>query len=111
LAYCGAHLWLSQRYNKRVLELDSLYRVVRTVDVGEEIIGLEWIGDRLYVSTWLGRDRGGCRIGYVEARSARPELVFVAQSPFVAVSLARHGDRLWTNDFKKNQIVAFAIPD
>ncbi len=110
LAYCGEHLWLSQRYKKRVLELDSQYRVVRAVSVGEEIIGLAWIGDRLYVSTWLGRDRGSCRIAYIEARAERPELVFVAQSPFVAVSLARDGDRLWTNDFKRNEIVAFAIP-
>jgi len=110
LAYCGEHLWLSQRYNKRVLELDALYRVVRTVPIGEEIVGLAWVGDRLYLSTWLGRDRGGCRIAYIEPRAARPALVFAAQSPFVAVSLARDRDRLWTNDFKKNEIVAFSIP-
>src|SRR5579864_3866802 len=50
LAYDGEHLWLSQRYNKRILELDPQWRVVRTLDVGEEIVGLAWVGDRLYVS-------------------------------------------------------------
>jgi len=110
LAYDGEHLWLSQRFNKRVLELDALYRVVRTVDIGSEIIGIAWVGERLYLSTWLGKEHGGCRIAYIEARAERPQPLFVAQSPFAAVSLARDGDRLWTNDFKNNEIVAFHIP-
>jgi hypothetical protein len=111
LAWDGEHLWLSQRYNKRVLELDPSCRVLRTVDVGEEIIGIAWVDDRLYMSLWFGKERGGCRIAYVEARAADPQPVPVAQSPFAAVSLARDGARLWTNDFKANQIVAFRIPD
>ena len=69
------------------------------------------MGERLYVSTWLGKDRGGCRIGYIEPNAATPQLVFAAQSPFAGVSLARDGNRLWTNDFKNLSIVAFSIPD
>lgn len=111
LAYDGEHLWLSQRHNKRVLELDPAYRIVRTVDVGEEIIGMTWADDRLYLSTWLGKDRGGCRIASIDPRAEAPELVFVAQSPFTAVSLVRDGDRFWTNDFKADQIVAFHISE
>ena len=111
LAWDGEHLWLSQRFNKRVLELDRSCRVIRTVDVGEEIIGIAWVDDRLYMSLWFGKERGGCRIAYIEARAAKPQPVLVAQSPFAAVSLARDGARLWTNDFKANQIVAFKIPD
>jgi len=110
LAYSGKRLWLSQRYNKCVIELDASARPIRTIDVGEEILGLAWVGERLYVSTWLGKDRGGCRIAYIEPSAATPTLVFAAQSPFVGVSLARDGNRLWTNDFKNGSIVAFAIP-
>lgn len=110
LAFDGERLWLSQRYEKRVLELDALGRPVRIVPVGEEILGMSWVGDRLYVSLWLGKERGGCRIAYLEPRSADPRAVFVAQSPFVAVSLARDGERFWTNDFKRTEIVAFSIP-
>jgi hypothetical protein len=110
LAYDGEHLWLSQRHNKRVLELDAQFRVVTTVDIGEEIIGITWSGDGLFLSTWLGKDRGGCRIAYIEPRTEAPTLRFLAQCPFTAVSLARDGDRLWTNDFKKAEIVAFTLP-
>jgi hypothetical protein len=109
LAYDGEHLWLSQRFNKRVLELDPAYRVVRTVDIGEQILGMTWADDRLYVVAWMGKDRGGSRIAYVEPRASHPELVFVAQAPFVAVSLARDGDRFWTHDQRANEIVAFHI--
>ena len=110
LGYDGERLWLSQRHAKRVLELDAQNRVARTLPVGEEIVGLAWIGDRLYFSTWLGRERGGCRIAYLEPHAPDSPLTFVAQSPFVAISLALDGERLWTNDFKHNEIVAFAIP-
>ena len=110
LSFDGERLWLSQRYEKRVLELDAHGAAKRSFDVGEEILGIAWVGERLYLSTWLGRERGGCRIAYIEPQAAYTTPVFVAQSPFAAVSLARDGDRLWTNDTKKNEIVAFAIP-
>jgi hypothetical protein len=111
LAFDGTSLWLSQRHNKVVLELDVHGVPTRTVAVGEEIMGMSWVGERLYLSTWLGKDRGGCRIAYIEPGTERPEPVFVAQSPFVAVSLARDGDRFWTNDVRACELVAFSIPE
>jgi len=110
LAFDGARLWLSQRYEKRVLELDGLGRPLRVLPIGEEIVGLAWVGDRLYLSTWLGKERGGCQIAYIEPHSIDPRLIVAAQSPFAAISLARDGDRLWTNDFKRDEIVAFSLP-
>lgn len=109
LSFDGECLWLSQRYEKRVHELDAHGRPVRTFDIGEEVLGIAWVGERLYLSLWLGRD-GGCRIAYIEPQATLPRPVVVAQSPFAAISLARDGDRLWTNDKKRNEIVAFSIP-
>ncbi|HMD02743.1 MAG TPA: hypothetical protein VKG44_07230 [Candidatus Baltobacteraceae bacterium] len=111
LAFDGERLWLSQRHEKRVLELDAANRVVRSVPVGEEILGICWVGPRLYLSCWFGRERGGCKIAFIEPQEAGAAPVFVAQSPFAAVSLARDGGRLWCNDATANEIVAFAIPD
>jgi sugar lactone lactonase YvrE len=109
LAFDGEKLWLGQRYNKCVLQLDANAKPLRTIEIGEEIIGLSWVNDRLYFSLWLGREAGGCRIAYIEPAAASPALHYVAQSPFAAVGLARDGDRLWTSDFKNNEIVAFRI--
>ncbi|MBD5606052.1 MAG: hypothetical protein IAI48_13340 [Candidatus Eremiobacteraeota bacterium] len=110
LAYDGTDLWLSQRHLERVHRLDAHGAPARTIDVGEEIIGLAWSGERLYCSLWLGSKTGRCRIGYVVPSSPAPALVVVATLPFVGVSLACDGERFWTNDFKANEIVAYAIP-
>jgi hypothetical protein len=110
LAFDGLRLWLSQRYRKQVLELNGIGTPLRTIAVSEEITGLSWVGDRLYMMLWLRKERGGSHIGYIEPRTTQPRLVLVARSPFVAISLARDGDRFWTNDFFHNQIVAFALP-
>jgi sugar lactone lactonase YvrE len=110
LAFDGTKLWLSQRHRKRVHMLDASHRSLRTVDVGEEILGIAWVGDRLYLSTWLGEDRGGCRIAYIDPHVEEPALVFAAEARFVALSLARDGDRLWTNDAQACEIVSFTIP-
>jgi hypothetical protein len=111
LAFDGTRLWLSQRYDKRVLVLDADYESERAVPIGEEIIGIAWADTRLYLSLWLGKERGGNRLAYVDAAFAHPEVVYVAQLPFVGVSLAFAGDRLWTNDFKHNEIVALDLPE
>lgn len=110
LAFDGARLWLSQRYNKRILELDAALKPVRTIAVGEEIIGFVWARGEVLLSTWLGRDRGGCRLAALDPNAGTP-LRFVATVPFVAVSLALDGETAWTNDFKKNEIVRFALPE
>lgn len=111
LAFDGKRLWLSQRYNKRIIELDASLRPVRTVPVGEEIVGFAWCRGTVLLSTWLGRDRGGCRLATIDPSAAAPQPRFVATVPFVAISLAIDGDACWTNDFKKNEIVRFALPD
>ena len=118
LAFDGTCLWLSQRHNKLVLELDARGVPVRTVPVGEEIMGMSWVGERLYVMLWLGKARGGSHLAYVEppprtadgaTRPVSPN--FVARSPFSAVALAHDGARFLTNDFKAQQIVEFKAPD
>ena len=110
LAYDGRRVWLSQRHNKRIIELDAQFAPLRTIDVGEQILGIAFARGRVYLSTWLG-NRGGCLIATLDPPAARPELHFVARAPFVAVSLASDGDRFWTNDAKGQATVAFTVPD
>jgi len=110
LAFDGERLWLSQRMLGRVLELDSQHRVVRTIEIGNQILGISWAGTRLYLSIWMGKERGGARLAYIEPKGGALAPVFVASSPFAMISLAVDGERFWTNDARSHEIVAFARP-
>jgi hypothetical protein len=110
LAFDGERLWLSQRMNKRVMELDASNRVVRIIPIGAQILGICWSGTRIYMSLWMGKDEGGARVAYIEPKSADPSPVYVAHSPFAMISLAVDGERFWTNDSRAAEIVAFSLP-
>jgi hypothetical protein len=106
LAFDGIHLWLSQRYNKRVFELDGQYRVVSVTPVDAQILGIVWAGGRLYASTWHGKDGGGCKLARITP--AKNAVEYVTALPFAAVSLAHDGTRFWTADPRETSLVAFA---
>lgn len=103
LAFDGNSLWLSQRYNKRVLQLDGEYHPVRTIEVGAEVIGIVFVEGLLYAATYFGKDsdRKIARIsGGVE---------YLANLPAGAISLAHDGGRFWTNIPSENVLVAFTL--
>jgi hypothetical protein len=84
--------------------------VVRTIEIGNQILGICWARTRLYLSLWLGKERGGARLAYIEPKDGVTEPVHVAASPFAMISLAADGERFWTNDSRSAQIVAFSLP-
>lgn len=106
IAYDGSSIWISQRYNERVLQLDFAYQPVQIVDAGVEIIGIVWFGGTLYLSTWLGAKSGGCKLMRWNGTGA-PQTV--ADVPFAGISLTHDGRRFWTNDFKADAVVAFTL--
>jgi hypothetical protein len=108
LAFDGKHLWLSQRYEKRILELDSENHTSRVVQLDAQIIGIIVVDEVLYASTWHGREGGGCKIARVALGAGTFD--YVAALGFGGVSLAHDGSRFWTNDPKGGSIVAFTLP-
>lgn len=107
LAFDGESLWLSQRTNKRVLQLDARCTSVRrVVDIGAEIVGIVWVGETLFLSTWWGARSGGCKL----MRWSESEIPnVIVDVPFAAISLTHDGRSFWTNAFKENEIVAFNL--
>ncbi|MHB8146474.1 MAG: NHL repeat-containing protein [Vulcanimicrobiaceae bacterium] len=106
VAFNGTHLWLSQRFNQRILELDSAGRPLRRIETDTQILGIVWVGAVLYVSLWYGK-QGGCKIALLSDPQDRLE--HVVSMPFAAVSLTHDGSRFWTNDAKATAIVAFSV--
>ena len=107
VAFDGECLWLSQRYNHRVLELNAQGSVQSTIQADTQILGIAWVGAHLYLSLWHGKD-GGCKIA--RASEDRTRVETIGSLPFAAISLTHDGTRFWTNDPRTTSIVAFTFP-
>ncbi|HTU70656.1 MAG TPA: hypothetical protein VMF11_10105 [Candidatus Baltobacteraceae bacterium] len=104
LAYDGESLWLSQRYNRRVLQLDSNMSIRREIRADAQILGITFVDGTLYLSLWYGKD-GGPKLG----RVVEDRVEVAAALRFAAISLAHDGQRFWCNDPKTTSIVAFTL--
>jgi hypothetical protein len=103
LAYDGDNLFLSQRHNKRILQLDMWGEVQRTIAVPRQICGMVIVNACFYLMTTDGpNEPDDFRLMRIDARSAEPQATELARVPFFARSLA------WTNARRQNEIVAFA---
>jgi len=108
LGYDGDALFLSQRHQKRILELDATGAVRRTIAVPREITGMVVIGGRFFLMTVESKDSLHSKIMRVDARKGEPEIVELADVPFKGRSLAWDGTKFWTNSRSEKMIVAFS---
>ena len=92
----------------RILELDTDYRVRRTIQLDAQIVGIVLVEGVLYASTWHGAKTGGCKIAKIDPGSGSFE--YVATVRFAGISITYDGTRFWTNDTKAGAIVAFILP-
>ncbi len=111
LAYDGDRLYLSQRDNKVILELDERGTVLRTIPVPRQITGMVVVAGRFYLVTTESREVDDYRLLCLDARKEQPEVHELASIPFGARSLCFDGTKFWTNCRAENTIVAFAKPD
>ncbi|HYZ16085.1 MAG TPA: hypothetical protein VE591_06770, partial [Candidatus Acidoferrum sp.] len=110
LAYDGDRLYLSQRENQCILELDEAGKVLRTIQVPRQITGMVVVGGRFYLATTESHDVDDYRLLCLDARKEQPEVFELATIPFAARSLGFDGIKFWTNNREENSIVAFAKP-
>jgi hypothetical protein len=111
LAYDGDRLYLSQRDNKVILELDDAGSVLRTIPVPRQITGMVIVAGRFYLVTTESREVDDYRLLCLDARGEQPEVHELASIGFTARGLGFDGTKFWTNSRDENQIVAFAKPD
>jgi len=111
IAYDGDRLYLSQRDNKRILELDEAGAVLRTIDVPAMPTGMVVVGGRFYLTTLPSKDSTDVRLACLDARKDQPEYHELAAIPFAARGLGFDGTKFWTVERESNTIIAFAKPD
>lgn len=111
LAYDGEFLFLSQRFEHRILELDEAGRVRRAIPVGREITGMTIVDGCFYLMTTESKDVDDYRLVRLDARAERPVETEIASVGFVARGLSYDGARFWTTIRSEATLVAFARPD
>jgi hypothetical protein len=110
LAWDGDTLFLSQRFNQKILAIEEDGRVLREISAPRQITGIVVVLGVFYLATTAGRDSGDFRITKLDARNAIPKSEDLASLPFEPRSLAFDGTRFWTNQRWENAIVAFKLP-
>jgi hypothetical protein len=110
LSYDGQHLYLSQWYEHRILQLDAAGKVLRVIDVGAEICGHTFVDGRFYVLRGTEQGNENWRIAHFNPREETPLVEDLAQVPFACRSLTFDGTNFWTNHRAANEIVSFGLP-
>jgi hypothetical protein len=110
LSYDGRHLYLSQWYKHRILQLDASGNITREIAVGAEISGHIFIDDLIYVLRGTEQNGGDWRLARLDPRESMPQVEELARVPFQCRSLAFDGRHLWTNHREANRIVCFEQP-
>lgn len=111
LGYDGDCLFVSQRFDKQIVEIDESGTTLRTIPTPREVTGMTIVGGIFYLVT-VDTDRADdYRLLRMDARHDVPETIELAAIPFPARSLAFDGTRFWTNWRAENAIIAFAKPD
>lgn len=111
LSYDGEHLYLSQWYKHRILELDHEGETVRTVDVGAEISGHVHVDGWTYVLRGTEQDGEDWYLARLDPGEQIPIVSDVARVPFACRSLTFDGTRFWANHRAGNEIVSFGLPE
>ena len=110
LSHDGEHLYLSQWYKHRVLQLDAEGNIVRRLDLGAEISGHTFADGLLYVLRGTEQDGESWRIARLDPGEAAPQVEDLARVPFPCRSLAFDGQHFWSNFRAANATVCFDLP-
>ncbi|HEY0369190.1 MAG TPA: hypothetical protein VGC85_06310 [Chthoniobacterales bacterium] len=109
LSFDGEHLYLSQWYKGRILQLDRGGNVTRTIDVGQEISGHTFANGLLYVLRGTEEDGEHWRVARLDPHDATT-VHEIATVPFACRSLTYDGQNFWSNYRAGNATICFALP-
>lgn len=110
LSFDGEHLYLSQWYHHRILQLNAKGNELREIAVGAEISGHTFVEGKIYVLRGTEQNGGDWRLARLDPQESQPDVQELARVPFQCRSLCYDGELLWTNHREGDRIVCFEIP-
>ena len=115
LSFDGENCYLSQWYKGQIHQFEDSGKILRTLELGEEICGHTFIDGTLYVLR--GREHKDVPNKTEEWRIARfnmhadaARLEELAPIPFAARSLTFDGEKFWSNHRAGNETISFTLP-
>lgn len=112
LGFDGKHLHMSQWYEKHILVFDDKGKVLRKIDIGEEICGFTFVDGVIYVIRGVeNKNVPNKSEKWKLARVNGSEVEDVATIPFAARSLTFDGENFWSNHRAANETISFALPN
>jgi len=110
LGYDGDFLYVSQWYNRRILQVSDRGKVMRSIATPRGICGLVVVNARFYILNTDNEESNDYFLTRIDARTETPVVEDLARVPFAARGLTFDGERFWTNHRESGEIVAFANP-
>jgi hypothetical protein len=110
LSYDGEHLYLSQWYKHRILELNREGDILRAIEVGAEVSGHVFVDGLIHVLRGSEQGKEEWSLARLDPKEKTPVVTDVARIPFACRSLTFDGARFWANHRAGNEIVSFALP-
>ena len=111
VSFDGEHLYLSQWYKHRIVQLSERGEILREFDIGAEICGHTFRNGMIYVIRGTEQNGEQWTIARFDPRQANAQVEDVARVPFASRSLAFDGERFWSNYRAQNETIAFALPE
>jgi hypothetical protein len=115
LSFDGESCYLSQWYKGQIHQFDDSGKILRTLELGEEICGHTFVDGTLYVLR--GREHKDVpnkteewRIARLDMQVKAPRLEEIAPIPFAARSLTFDGEKFWSNHRAANETISFTLP-
>ena len=115
LSFDGENCYLSQWYKGQIHQFDDSGKILRTLELGEEICGHTFVDRTLYVLR--GREHKDVpnkteewRMARLDMHAETPRLEEVAPIPFAARSLTFDGEKFWSNHRAANETISFTLP-
>lgn len=110
LAHDGDALFLSQRFEHRILELDRVGTVRRSISVQRETTGMTIVDGSFFLMTTESKEVDDYRLVRLDTRADEPRETELAALAITGRGLAYGGERFWTNLRGENTVVSFTLP-
>ncbi len=106
LAWDGGHLWLGQRFLKRILQLHADGTVKHVIELPWEVTGFTWRGATLWLNVRV--EKGISSLARLGPGAEKPDVVGTLGGSFV--SLADDGEAFWASELRGDRILRIAQP-